>query len=118
MSQLTQRNLERLGALFGNQEYTSRGRANTSRLGSDGIPEADPSNGLPAGYIWIRREGSRAETRALIGSGLRGWERIGNLLVEVGINRCDDDIAPGRAAEVENPARNRHCLLRAEVRKR
>ena len=83
-------NVRLLGELFGNQEYTERGSARTSRLDANEQPEADPSTGLPAGYIWVRRDGSRNEVRALIGAGMYRWERIGNLPVEVGINRSGE----------------------------
>lgn len=83
-------NVRLLGELFGNQEYSERGAARTSRLDANEQPEADPSNGLPAGYIWVRREGSRSGVRALIGAGLYRWERIGNLPIEVGINRSGE----------------------------
>lgn len=86
MTRLFNSNVNILAEWLGNQEYTGRGPARTSRLDTSGNAEADPSSGLPASYIWVRRDGGRAETRALIGSGLRGWERIGNLPVEVGIN--------------------------------
>lgn len=86
-------NVQILNQLFSNQRYTGIGRALTSRLDSAGNPEPDPSTDLPAGYIWVRREGGRASTRALIGSGLRGWERIANLPVDVGINHGGELVA-------------------------
>ena len=93
MSQLLEQNARALGELFSSQEYTGRGQAHTSRLDSTGNPEADPSAELSAGYIWVRRIGGRASSRALISPRLRGWERIANLLVEVGLNRGGELVA-------------------------
>lgn len=41
--------------------------ASTGKLNSDGTINPNPAVGLDEGYVWVRREGDRAETRALAG---------------------------------------------------
>ena len=78
--------------LRANQEYTGFKQARTGRFASDGTVAPDPSDGLTAGFIWIRILPGRQGTRAVIGSGMYGWERIPDLLVMTAINQSGERV--------------------------
>lgn len=69
-------------------EYTDRKEGLTSRASASAPGyEADPSQGAPVGMINVRLDGGRVSTVCIIGSEMRGFDRIPNLRVKTGINK-------------------------------
>lgn len=83
-------NARRLSNLRIDREYTDFREALTGRLLASGVPETNPSQDLPPGYIWIRFTKDSPPARATIGSGMAGYELATDYPVKTGVNTAHE----------------------------